>query len=117
MATLTDKRLAAAKDILEKYRKWLHESGEMDARQFEAELRKCWDTGYLTIRTIVKDMVKNHPRYKYVAAYYMENGDPNGTGAHFRPALAKLYGTKQVAGEEREKKRAAFWKKIGPKEQ
>ncbi len=115
MATLTKNRLEAAKPILEAYRKRLHEAGSMDARQLEAELRKCWDAGYLTIRSIVIDMVKNHPRYRYVAAYYMENEHPTGVGAHFRAALTKLYGTRGLPAEKRDAKRAAFWKRIKPK--
>ena len=113
MATLTEKRLTQAKPVLESNRKRLHESGKIDARQFEKELREVWDVKYLTFRTIIIDMAKNHSRYKYLVAYYIENENPNGVGAHYRSALAKLYGMRRLADPEREKKKAAFWKRIG----
>jgi hypothetical protein len=116
MATLTEKRLKAAKPTLESYRKRLHDAGKMDARQFEAELRQAWEMGYgPTWKTIVIDMAKNHPRYKYVAAYYIENEHPTGVSAHYRSVLTKLYGTRGLTAEKREAKRAAFWKRIAKK--
>jgi len=66
MATLTDARLAKAKSILESYRKKLHSTGRIEARQLEKELREAWDIGYQTFRTIIIDIAKNHPHYKHL---------------------------------------------------
>ena len=109
MRKLTENQLNQAENILERYRNHLLETGQMNARSFESDLRKCWDTGYQTIKQLALALSKIR-RYRIVAAYYMEHIYPGGPAAEFKPRLAAMYGTRNYhCSKAMTEKREAFW--------
>jgi hypothetical protein len=110
MYKLTERRLAKAKPILETYRKQLHTSGFMAASNLESELRKCWNVGYQALKGIMIDLSKL-PRYRYVAARYMESGCP-GVVTEFQRTLSELYGMDSLLSRDKKAKKEAFWGKL-----
>jgi len=114
MYRLTEDRFEKAKPILERYRTALHNRGKFDARRLEKELRECWDTGYRQVKDIFKRLSKI-PRYRYLAAYYMEHSGTGRAVTEFWPTLTKLYGIDYYQSPMRESKREAFWRKLRTK--
>ncbi|HUE69845.1 MAG TPA: hypothetical protein VMP01_03060 [Pirellulaceae bacterium] len=109
MYKLTERRLEAARDILEKYREQLHRSGSISAMSLEKELRDCWGgMGYQTLKGIIIDMLNNE-RYRLVAAYYMQHQNAPGPVSEFKPHLARLYGTPTYDPFDKQGTRKAFW--------
>ena len=115
MYRLTEKRLARAEGILEKYRAELFAKRSFSAESFERELRELWKVGYQQMKSIARDML-NKERYREVAAYYMEHSNPGtGVAAEFRLPLASLYGIRSYHAPEREQMRTKFWARVlGP---
>lgn len=112
MYRLTEKRLARAEGILEKYRAELFAKRSFDALIFERELRELWKVGYQEMKSIAGDMLKNE-RYHEVAAYYMEHSNPGaGVAAEFKLPLASLYGVRSFDAPEREEMRKRFWTNV-----
>lgn len=109
MYTLTEKRLAIAKPILEMYRAKLTANGSFDSGSLEREVREALGIGYLGFRGIIKDVFKKHPKYKRVAAYYMQHSGATGPTSAFKPLLAKLYGAKSYNDPIREAKQQRYW--------
>ena len=56
------------------------------------------------------DIVRNHPEYEHLAVYYMERNGSDSVALEFKQTLANLYGLSSWHDEEREAKRAAYWK-------
>lgn len=109
MHRLTERRLASAQAILERYRADLFDRHSFNAQSFERELRELWKLGYHEMKSIARDMLKNK-RYREVAAYYMEYSNPGtGVAAEFKLPLASLYGIKSYDAPEREEMRKKFW--------
>lgn len=108
MYRLTDRRLAAAREILDRYADWLNERHHIDPGMLEKELRETWDIGYQSLKDIIADML-NHERYRLVAAYYMQHQNATGPVSEFQPHLARLYGTRMYDPFDPEGKRKAFW--------
>jgi hypothetical protein len=109
MAKLTEKRLADAAEVLEKYRNWLQQNGEIYCPQFEKELRDCWDTGYQTIKTLILELSEIR-RFRFLAAYYMEHIYPGGPASEFKGRLAEMYGVPSYHySQAMTEKREAFW--------
>jgi hypothetical protein len=93
----------------------LHTTGKFNAEGFEKELRKCWHTGLPQVKDIVKRLSQT-PRYRYVAAYYMEHSDAGKKPlTEFWPMLSELYGVPYYQNLMRESKRKAFWRKLRTK--
>ena len=110
MYKLTERRLTLAEQILEKYRSYFVETGYFRASRLEHELRSVWtNVGYQEIKGIMIDMLKNHPRYQYVAAYYMEHSSPTGVASEFKRSLAKAYGVSNFHGSDTESAKDEFW--------
>ena len=112
MYSLTEKRLARAKEILEKYRAELYTKRSFSVPSFERELRELWKVGYQEMKSIARDML-NKERYREVAAYYMEHSN-SGTGvaAEFKLPLASLYGVRSFETPERERMQERFWTSV-----
>lgn len=110
MYKLTDRRLEVAEQILEKYRSHLIEGHRFSAPSLEHELRAVWtNVGYQEIKGIMIDMFKNHERFKYVAAFYMENSNATGVVSEFKSTLAKAYGVRSFHSSDAEKGKEEFW--------
>lgn len=109
MYKLTERRLEAARDILEQFRGWLYERGSFDAGYLEGQLRKCWDIGYQSLKDIMIDMFEHHPRYKYVAAWYMQHSNAPGVVSEFQKSLASLYHLRYFHTSERDDFGKGFW--------
>ena len=110
MASLTERRFTKAKPILDQYRDQLHTSGRISTSDLEHELRECWNIGYQELKGIVLDLSKRD-HYRYLAAYYMEDGHGVGVVTEFKGRLAELYGIESYDNcPNREEKREAFWK-------
>ncbi|MDA3961725.1 MAG: hypothetical protein PF961_13125 [Planctomycetota bacterium] len=109
MYKLTNKRLMVAKDILEAYRSQLAQSLQFDAPALEHELKKIWSIGYQEIIDIMIEILKNHDRYRYVAAYYMENSDAPGVAFEFKAPLSKAYGISRYDSDARNEAQLSFW--------
>jgi hypothetical protein len=92
MYKLTDRRLDTAELILEEARASLIERGSINPYSFEHQLREIWNIGYQEIKDVMNDIVKRHPRFKFVAIYYMENSNPGGVVSEFKKTLASEYG-------------------------
>ncbi len=107
---LTERRLDAARDILDKYAEQLRRSKRIDSMGLEHELRETWDLGYRELKDIMSDLLKTD-EYKYIAAYYMQHQNPMGPVSEFKADLAALYGLNWYDSPERQKKQAAFWKR------
>lgn len=112
MHKLTEKRLEKARDILEKYRTQLYEHGSFCANGLERELRGCWDTGYRIFKEIMPDIFQNRPRYKYVAAYYMQHPKALDPCSIFKKLLASLYHLKSYDCPERDEAISEFWERF-----
>lgn len=115
MYRLTEKRLARAEGILEKYRAELFAKRSFSAQSFERELCELWQVGYQQMKSIARDMLTKE-RYREVAAYYMEHSNPGtGVAAEFKLPLASLYGVRPYDAPEREEMRKKFWADVlGP---
>ena len=111
MYRLTEKRFQKAKLILEKYRNQLHRTGQIEAGFFERELGQCWNLGYKALKGVMRDLLKE-PRYRFLAAYYMEHSNAPGVVMEFQNPLAGVYGISYYHSKDREKKKAAFWAKM-----
>jgi hypothetical protein len=111
MASLTPARLEKAKDVLESYRFQLFKTKKFDPMAFELELRELWGTGYHEMKSIAPDLLRK-PRFREVAAYYMQNINSHGITAEYQGDLAKLYGTNHLPGEEFNKKRDEYWAQV-----
>ena len=111
MYRLTERRLAKALDILEKYRAQLRKRVCFEPRCFEGELRECWDVGYREMKDLAEDMLK-HERYRHVAAYYMEHSNTPGVVVEFQQPLSEVYGIKWYHAPNMPEKRDAFWAKF-----
>lgn len=111
MYRLTELRLKKAETILEKYRAQLHKTNSIVALVFERELRDCWKLGYQEMKGIAKELARIK-RYKYLAAYYMENsGSGTSVVGEFQQPLARLYGIPRYDNRElRKAAREIFWK-------
>jgi hypothetical protein len=51
------------------------------------------------------------PRYRNLAAYYMQHQNPQGPVSEFQRPLAKLYGTRRYDHLDKDGKRKRFWEK------
>jgi hypothetical protein len=120
MYKMTDRRLATAKPILEKYRAQLFTSHSFDTHAFERELRDAWSTGYREIKDVVTEIAKKRrrtvekdtDRYREVAAYYMQNNNGACVASEFQRPLAELYGITHYDANDREQKRAEYWENV-----
>ena len=112
MYTLTDRRFEKAKDILEKYNTQLYKNLRYDYSAFEFELRECWDTGYREIKDILIDLIKKHPKFRYLALYYMQFQNSNGPVSEFHETLAEHYGAKTYYSDDCRKKKDEFWEQF-----
>jgi hypothetical protein len=121
MYKVTERRLTAARPILEKYRAQLFARHSFDTHAFEHELRDVWKTGYQEIKDVVIEItrkrrrsiiVRETDRYREVAAYYMENDNGGRTVSEFQHPLAELYGISHFHADDRGKKRDEYWKKV-----
>ena len=108
MYRLTERRLAAAREILDRYADWLQERRRIDPGMLEKELREIWGIGYQTLKDIIIDML-NQDRYRLIAAYYMQHQNAPGPVSEFQPHLARLYGTRMYDPFDKEGKQKAFW--------
>jgi hypothetical protein len=112
MYRLTQKRLASAEAILEKYRAQLFANKSFDARSFELELRHLWQTGYREMKWVAVQLLKNE-RYREVAVYYMEHSNPaTAVATEFKRPLASIYGVKAFDAPEREQMQKKFWANV-----
>ena len=111
MASLTDRRFEKAKPILDKYRAQLHATGRISTREFEMELRRCWNLGYQELKDIIIHLSKRD-HYRYLAAYYMEDGSGVGVVMEFQPVLAAMYDIDRYDQPERETARKTFWEQF-----
>jgi hypothetical protein len=109
MYDLTEARLERARPILERYRSKLIETRAFEPHEFENELRVALFLGYRELRAIVVEILEQHERYRYVAAYYMEHISANGVLLEFQEALAKAYGIRAYDSPELEDAGKAFW--------
>jgi len=107
---LTELRLEAATEILDRYRAQLHKSHHMESRSLERELRDCWGVGYQALKWIMMDLLKTD-RYRLVAAYYMQHQNPPGPVQEFKRSLAELYGKQRYDLSDKDGKQKAFWDK------
>lgn len=88
MFAITDRRLDAAKPILDEYKRKLDELGRFDAGQFETELRKVWRTGYREIKDAAIALYKQQGEYAGVAEHYMQTqGTTSTMVSEFRDVL------------------------------
>lgn len=110
MYKLTDRRLVSASSILDAARASLVERGSFNVSTFEHKLRETWDIGYQEIKDVMIDIVKRHPRYKFVAIYFMENSNSMGVVCEFQSTLAKEYGIDGYSPDEVERLSSDFWK-------
>ena len=109
MYRLTNRRLEAARPILDEYQTRLFSHQSFDAQALEYELREVWGIGYQELKDVAADMVKQD-RYREVALFYMERSNPGtGVAAEFKPVLAKAYGVRSYDQPDRDAKREAFW--------
>jgi hypothetical protein len=108
MYRLTEKRLAAAAGVLEKYRAQLFAKRAFDADRFERELRDLWKTGYREMKAVAIQLLKNQ-RFREVAVYYMEHSN---VGAEFKVPLASVYGVKGFDVPERDEAQKRFWANV-----
>ena len=112
MFRITERRLANAEAILEKYRGELFAKRSFDAQSFERELRDLWQTGYQEMKSVALQLLKNE-RYREIAVYYMEHSNPGtGVAAEFKVPLASVYGVKSFDGPEREQMQTRFWASV-----
>ena len=109
MYRLTDRRLAKAEHLLEKYRSELSEHGRFNVTVMDRELKELWDIGYQELKGVIIDMYKNRERYQYVAVYYMEHSNDTGVAGEFRPSLADAYGLKHYRNDAIDASRTLFW--------
>jgi hypothetical protein len=108
MYKLTDRRLAAARDILDKYAGQLETRRPIESGLLEKELREVWDIGYQEQKNIIIDLLKND-RYRLIDAYYMQHQNAPGPVSEFQPHLAGLYGTRMYDPFDKEGKQKQFW--------
>ena len=111
MYRLTERRLAKALDILEKYRAQLRKCMRFEAGCFERELCECWGVGYREMKGLAEDMLKNE-RYRHVAVYYMEHSNTPGVSDNFKDPLSRVYGIKWYNDPDMPEKRDMFWAKF-----
>jgi hypothetical protein len=110
MHRLDNRRLAKARPILEVYLARFEETGRIATVFFEAELRKCWGVDYQALKSIMRDL-PGFPRYRHLAAHYMETCSESGAPIEYQGVLAKLYGIASYReSPDREAKREAFWR-------
>lgn len=105
------RRIAKAEPLLETFRTKLHRSGAYSCHEFETEVGKCWRCGFQIMKSRVMDLSK-HPRYVFLAAYYMENsnGSRRFVASEFKSTLAKLYGVSSYENARMKTAREALWK-------
>ena len=108
MYRLTERRLAAAQEILDRYADWLQDRHGINSAMLEKELRDVWDIGYQELKDIIIDML-NQDGYRLIAAYYMQHQSATGPVSEFQPHLARLYGTRMYDPFDEEGKQSAFW--------
>lgn len=112
MYRLTEKRLASAEPILEKYRAQLFASRSFDAQAFERELRDLWQTGHQEMKSVAQQLAKSE-RYREVGVYYMEHSNAGtGVASEFKGPLASVYGLKAFDVPERVEMQAKFWASV-----
>jgi hypothetical protein len=113
MYRLTDLRKAKARETLDRYSAELQRRGAFEANGLECELRGIWDTGYREVKDAMIDLLRNHPEYEPLAAYFMEHSNPAGVVSEFQGPLAKLYGLSSWQHDETmDSKRARYWKTV-----
>ena len=108
MAKLTERRLEAAKPILERYRDNIIASHSLEVHSLEQELKDCLKLGYQELKHIMIDLAKTS-RYRLVAAYYMQHQNGNAPVSEFKPTLARLYGTADYDPFDKDGKQKRFW--------
>jgi hypothetical protein len=112
MLRLTDKRLASATPILEKYRAELFANRSFNAQVFERELRELWQTGCQEMKSAALQLAKRE-RYREASVYYMEHSNPGtGVAAEFKLPLAEVYGLKTFDIPERAEMQEKFWASV-----
>jgi hypothetical protein len=111
MSRLTNRRLEKGGAILERYRAQLYARGSFNALAFEHDLRGCWNLGYRGLKGIMQDLL-TRPRYRYLAAYYMERSNATGVVCEFQQPLANEYGIEWYHADDREEKRRAYWERF-----
>jgi len=109
MYTLTNRRFQQAEGIFEKYQDVLFKNLKYDTGDFERELKNCWDVGYQEIKSILIDLVKKHPKFRYLALYYMQFQNPSGPISEFLETLAEQYGVEYYRSDECKTKQEEFW--------
>ena len=110
MANLTDHRKVQAREIFDRYNRELHDTGAIENFRLESELLQLWGISYQSLKPIMIDIVRNHPEYEHLAVYYMERSGSAGVVSEFQRHLARIYGLSSYHDDEREAKRAAYWK-------
>ena len=110
MYKLTERRLILAQKILEDYRAELTRNKRFSAGLLERALKDVWVIGYQSIKEIMIDVLKNHERYGFVAAYYMEHINAPVVVLEFKRPLAKAYGISHYDSDERKNARESFWR-------
>ena len=108
MYRLTDIRFQKAKHILDKYQELLHENLEYSTGLLEKELRECWNVGYQEIKSILKDLIKKHPKYLHLALYYMQF-QGHSPVVEFQSTLAAHYGADDYGTDDFKAKKKEFW--------
>jgi hypothetical protein len=107
---VTQRMLGNATPVLEEMRRQLHTSGTLDVNRLERALGACWNVGCRELRDLALDLARTR-RYRFVAAYYMENSNGRGQRVppQFRGALARLYGADTYSSPEYRARREQFW--------
>ena len=114
MYTLTDRRFGKIKPILETHRERFLKTGWIDTGAFERELRDTLDTGYRELKDIALAL-SEITRYRYIAAYYMQNQNAPAPVSEFKDRLAELYGIKRYDHADPDGKRKKFWERATKK--
>ena len=109
MYRLTERRFAAAEEILEVHRERLEAKHSISCHSFEMELRECWKLGYQEIKDIMNQLIKM-PRFRLLAGYYMQFSGSPGVVSEFQNSLAALYGLKWWNDPSQRERVAEFWK-------
>lgn len=75
MFNVTELRLDKARSILDDYKEKLDRRGAFDALKLEHDLRKCWNTGYRSIKDAMRQLYRrNELGYSQLAEHYMRAG-------------------------------------------
>lgn len=111
MYRLTDRRLASARPILQRYHDQLMKHHSIVVSKLEQELRDLWGIGYQELKDVIIDMVKKNT-FPELAVYYMEHSPGAGVVCEFQRPLAEIYGISHFHHADREQKRQEYWARV-----